>query len=100
MDKNTLIKKVAEDTGSTQADVRTIVNSFISNINDAVYFGMDVRISEFANFEQRVAPEQKKRNPKTGETVIVPRHIRCKVSISKQLKDKLKTKTVYGGNNA
>jgi DNA-binding protein HU-beta len=95
MDKRTLIKKVAEQTGFTQSDTRTIINSFISNVNEALFFGMDVKISEFANFELKVSPEQNKRNPRTGEQVIVPKHYRCKVSISKTLKDKLKTKTVY-----
>lgn len=95
MDKRTLIKKVAEKTGSTQADSRTIINSFIDSINEALFFGMDVKISEFANFELKVSPRQEKRNPRTGEKVIVDKHYRCKVSISKTLKDKLKTKTVY-----
>ena len=95
MDKNTLIKKVALQTGNTQADSRAIINSFIGNINDALFFGMEVKISEFANFELKISPRQEKRNPRTGEKVVVDKHFRCKVSISKTLKDKLKTKTVY-----
>lgn len=95
MDKRTLIKKVSEKTGFTQAQTRTVINSFIGTINDTLFFGAEVKISEFANFELKVSPRQEKRNPRTGEKVIVDKHYRCKVSISKTLKDKLKTKTVY-----
>lgn len=95
MDKRELIKRVAKDTNATQAEAREVINSFIDNINEALFFGMDVKIAEFANFELKVSPEQKKRNPKTGEQVIVPKRYRCKATISHMLKNKLKSKTVY-----
>lgn len=99
MDKRELIKKVAKDTGFTQEESRKVINSFIKNINDAIFFGMNVKIAEFANFEIKVSPEQKKRNPKTGESVIVPKHYRCKATISHTLKNKLKSKTVWQGTD-
>jgi DNA-binding protein HU-beta len=95
MDKRTLIKKVAEDTGFTQDESRKVINSFIHQINEAVFFGMQVKINEFANFEIKVSPEQIKRNPKTGEQIKVAKHYRCKITPSKTLKDRLKSKTVY-----
>ena len=95
MDRSDLVKKVAKRTGHSKKDVNDIVVAFTEEIQEALIFGMDVKIKEFANFDLKISPERNKVNPRTGEAFVSPKRYRVKVTLSKVFDEKLRQKTVY-----
>jgi len=96
MTKTQLIKKLAEITGLSQKDVRTVLEALTDAkpgkgiISTSLKHGEKVTISGFGTFYLRVRNARKARNPKTGKQVKVPKRHYPAFKPSKSLKDALK----------
>jgi nucleoid DNA-binding protein len=96
MTKTQLIKKLAEITGLSQKDVRTVLEALTDSkpgkglISTSLKQGEKVTISGFGTFYLRVRNARKARNPKTGKQVKVPKRFYPAFKPSKSLKDTLK----------
>lgn len=81
--KKDFIKKYAEHTGETlkQAEetltsVQEVVKSFLQNDGDSL------NLVGFLKFEKKTRPERAGRNPKTGESLIIPAKSVVKAKVS------------------
>lgn len=73
MTKTDLIEKVAIKTnGLTRKQTEIIVNMFFDSIKEALASGDKIEIRGFGSFRLRKRRNREGRNPKTGETVMVP----------------------------
>lgn len=78
MNKGELIDKVAEkasaslDKTITKKDVDSVITATIDAIMEAVADGNKVTLVGFGSFERRERKEREGRNPKTGDTMVIP----------------------------
>ena len=90
MNKDALIRKYAEITGATLKDSKVAVDGVIEAIVAGMAEAGEVKLSGFGTFSLVEKAESQARNPKTGETVVVPAHKAPKFKFSKTLKDALR----------
>jgi integration host factor subunit beta len=67
-----LIKKLAEQTGLSQAQVRDLLDKFLDGITDTLLLHGAIRLGKFGAFEVRMRRARKARNPRTGEKLDIP----------------------------
>jgi DNA-binding protein HU-beta len=77
MNKAELVDKVAEkassgDKAMTKKDVDSVITATIDAIMEAVASGEKVTLVGFGSFERRERKEREGRNPKTGDTMVIP----------------------------
>lgn len=72
MNKTELVGSVAEKAGVSKKDAEKAVAAVLDSLTEALAAGEKVQIVGFGTFEVRARAEKKGRNPKTGETMIVP----------------------------
>ncbi len=96
MTQKEFIRQICIDTGLSKEIVNKVFNSSIDTLKDNIRQGIDIKIKDFATFKKEVRKEQVRRNPKTGESVTVPKHYYLKINISKVFKDELKEQVCYG----
>ncbi|MEO1208598.1 MAG: HU family DNA-binding protein [Cyanobacteria bacterium J06638_20] len=72
MNKAELVEKVAEKTGITKKQADAVLSAATEAIADAVSEGDKVTLVGFGSFERRDRKEREGRNPKTGETMVIP----------------------------
>lgn len=96
MNKAELVDRIAQRTGMTGRDVRTIVDA-IFDPDPAVGFiaaellaGGKVAISGFGTFESRKRKARQGRNPHTGEALDIPSMMAPAFKAGKPLKETLK----------
>ena len=88
MNKAELIASVAEKAGLTKKDSESMVNAFISSIEDALVKGDKVQLIGFGTFETRKRAAREGRNPrKPGETIHIPASTAPVFKAGKALKD-------------
>ena len=69
MNKTELISAIAEDTGSSNKDAKSFLESFINIVQNQLAANKDVAILGFGTFKPKELPDRMGRNPQTGETV-------------------------------
>lgn len=72
MNKQQLVRKVAEQTGQSQVAVYEVLTTLCNVIADTVASGDDVRLVGFGAFTKRTYRERIGRNPKTGSKLVIP----------------------------
>lgn len=73
MTKAELIERVSEKVSNlTKRQTEIIVNTVFDHIRDTLVKGEKLEIRGFGSFRIRERREREGRNPKTGETVLVP----------------------------
>ncbi len=74
MTKAALVKQVSDAIGPgiTRKDCALVVDGFLNAIKLALHNGENVEIRGFATFKVRDRKGRVARNPRTGETVLVP----------------------------
>lgn len=72
MNKNELVEAIALSTEITKTDVDKVVTSLTEVITDELEKGDSVSLKGFGTFEVRSRSERTGRNPRTGETLIIP----------------------------
>ena len=71
MNKNELIRNVANKAGITLKDATTAVSAFIDAITDGLKAGEKIQISGFGTFEIKSKGAREGINPKTGEKISI-----------------------------
>lgn len=71
--KRELIDRVSEETGERRALVQKVIQSFLNNIICELGNGNRLEFRDFGVFEPRERPSRTAQNPRTMETVVVPR---------------------------
>ncbi|MGD1941866.1 MAG: HU family DNA-binding protein [Leptolyngbyaceae cyanobacterium] len=72
MNKADLVEKVAEKSGVTKKQADAVLSAATEAISEAVSSGEKVTLVGFGSFERRDRKEREGRNPKTGETMVIP----------------------------
>jgi DNA-binding protein HU-beta len=72
MNKDELVKAVAEKTGFTQKDAKACVDAFTAVVTDALKAGDPVTLVGFGTFKVADRAERTGRNPQTKEAIIIP----------------------------
>ena len=69
MNKNELVRAIANKAGITLKDAAIALDGFIGAVTDGLKEGDKVQISGFGTFEIKEKPERDGFNPKTGEQI-------------------------------
>lgn len=72
MNKNELIKHIAETAGLTQKQATSALQAVETAIIDSLANGNTVELKGFGTFSVKERAERQGRNPKTGETITIP----------------------------
>lgn len=87
MKKADLANVVLEIVGGTKTQSEEVVNAIFDNITSTLAKGEEVDIAGFGKFVSSKRAAREARNPRTGETVMVPARNVPKFKASKKLKD-------------
>jgi DNA-binding protein HU-beta len=86
MNKQGLVKAIANSTGMNQQQAGEALDAITSSIQSALAAGESVKIVGFGEFLPKVRPARMGRNPKTGEAVAIPESRVPVFKAGKQLK--------------
>ena len=67
--KAEMAEKLYEELGLNKREAKEIVETFFTEISEALETGRQVKLSGFGNFDLRNKNERPGRNPKTGEEI-------------------------------
>ena len=71
MNKNELVRAIANNAGITLKDAETAFDSVITAITDGLNAGEKIQISGFGTFELKAKDAREGINPKTGEKISI-----------------------------
>ena len=87
MTKKELIEKVALEMGTSKASAEMAVEAFVKIVQGQMRQpGREVILRGFGTFKAKSVPTRKGRNPKSGETIEIPEHIKVVFKPSKVAK--------------
>ncbi len=89
MNKGELVDKVAEKAAVTKKEADHVITATIEAIMEAVSEGKKVTLVGFGSFEPRERKEREGRNPKTGDTMVIPATTVPAFSAGKLFKEKV-----------
>lgn len=89
VNKKEFAYKIAEQGGFYKKDAVKIVELFWDMLMDYLSEGRKVNFYGIGHFELKTVKEKEARNPKTGETCIVPEHKKVKFYPSETLTEKI-----------
>lgn len=69
MNKNELVRAIANDAGITLKDAGIALDSVVAAITEGLKKGEKIQISGFGTFELKEKPAREGINPKTGEKI-------------------------------
>ncbi len=69
MNKNELVRAIANNAGITLKDAAMVLDSTLQAITDGLKAGEKIQISGFGTFELKSKPARDGINPKTGEKI-------------------------------
>ena len=69
MNKNELVRAIANKAGLTLKDAANALDGFIGAVSEGLNAGEKVQISGFGSFELKSKPAREGINPKTGEKI-------------------------------
>jgi DNA-binding protein HU-beta len=93
MNKNLLIKQVAEKLDKTVVEVQPVVNAFLDSITESLQKEEMVTLRDFGTFRIRKQTARPVRNVKTGEPcILVPRNS-VKFVVGNELFDRINEHT-------
>ncbi|MDV3347436.1 HU family DNA-binding protein [Leptothoe sp. ISB3NOV94-8A] len=72
MNKGELVDKVSEKASVTKKQADAVISAAVESIMEAVADGEKVTLVGFGSFEPRHRKEREGRNPKTGDTMVIP----------------------------
>ncbi|BBF84420.1 DNA-binding protein HU-beta [Aquitalea magnusonii] len=87
MNKQELIKHVAEHAEVTAKQAEAVINSLTTTILDTVRAGGELQITDLGKFGSVEHAAKTGRNPKTGETIQIAAKRAAKFSPAKRLKE-------------
>ena len=86
MTKADLVDFVTDATGLAKRDVAVVVDRFIDAVGNALAAGQHIEIRGFGSFKVKSRRARIARNPRTGDTVEVPKKAVPYFKVSKELK--------------
>lgn len=89
INKNDLVKSIAQAHGTTQDAARVPVDAFLDSIVQALETGNEVAIHGFGTFKPTERKARLGRNPSTGETIELAASRSASFKPAKVLKDRL-----------
>ena len=89
MTKQQLIEKVAAETELGKANVEVAVDSVLGMIAQALQSNERVDLRGFGSFTVKDRKERQGRNPRTGETIVIPAKRDASFRPGKELTEKL-----------
>lgn len=89
MNRQELVKAIADETGHSQAVVGEVLNSFVASVQGAVAAGDKVSLVGFGTFESTKRAERQGRNPATGAAITIAASTLPKFSPGKAFKDQV-----------
>ena len=87
MNKEELIKAIADETKLGSGESKVFLAAFINVIQSALASGESVQITGFASFSVKQRSERKGRNIQTKKEIVIPARNVVKFSTGKQLKE-------------
>lgn len=87
MNKQKLIKKIAQDSHRTDTSAAIALQIVLDAITDTLASGDDVKLVGFGTFKARPQPARIARNPKTGDEIEVPAKHRVSFVAGKSMKE-------------
>ena len=87
MTKADIVTDIAEATGISKVDTEAVVNAFLVSVGKALVAGKTIEIRGFGTFRTREKQPRIARNPRTGDTVQVPRKFVPFFKPSKEFKE-------------
>lgn len=87
MKKTELIAVIAEKAEISRKDAEKALAAFTGAVADALKNGDKVQLIGFGTFEAPDRPAREGRNPRTGETMVIPASKAPKFKAGKALKD-------------
>lgn len=92
MNKQELIKAMAEAADISQASAHKALDAFFHSLKSALKKGSDVRLVGYFTLGRKHVKSKVVRNPRDGSPVNVPAGYRVKFSAGKELKDAVNSK--------
>ena len=89
MNKAQLIEKLAHKTNMTKVQTESLMDAYFEIIQKTVSKGEEVKIVGFGTFSVAHRGARKGRNPKTGQSVEIPRSKVPRFKAGKEFKDAL-----------
>ena len=87
MTKSDLIAQISEKAELSKKDSEKALTAVVLAITDALTNGDKVQLVGFGTFEVRDRKEKESKNPRTGETIVVPAKKAPAFKAGKALKD-------------
>jgi len=87
VNKNDLVKSVADATGMSNADAARAVDGVFDAITNSLKGGEEVRLVGFGSFSVAKRKATTGRNPRTGEAINIPASNQPKFKAGKALKE-------------
>ncbi|MDR3376710.1 MAG: HU family DNA-binding protein [Ancalomicrobiaceae bacterium] len=87
MNKSHLVAVVATTNDVTTAKAGEIIDAMLAAITEALKSGEEVRLFGFGSFTVTARTASRGRNPRTGESIVIPARKQPKFSAAKALKD-------------
>lgn len=87
MNRSELVKRVSDETGFTQKDVKSVVESMLKTVCDGLSEDGKVTLTGFGNFTVKERKSRKGRNPQTGEDLVIPAKLVTKFKPGKLLEE-------------
>ena len=87
MNKNDLVKSVADATDMSRADAAQAVEGVFDSIKNSLKDGEEVRLVGFGSFSVVQRKATTGRNPRTGEAINIPASNQPKFKAGKALKE-------------
>jgi DNA-binding protein HU-beta len=87
VNKNDLVKSVADATDMSNADAARAVEGVFDSITNSLKGGEEVRLVGFGSFSVVQRKATTGRNPRTGEAINIPASIQPKFKAGKALKE-------------
>ncbi len=87
--KKDIVKQIAVKHSIPQSDAKNVVQSFLDAVVGVLTEEGRLELRDFGIFQVKKRAERKARNPKTGETVIVPERNVVTFKAGKLLHDKV-----------
>ena len=85
--KKEIAENIANKLGLKQIEVKAVINMFFDQIIHKLKEGNNVELRGFGRFKVKKMNERIARNPKTGETCMIPKRIRPYCQISDSVKE-------------
>ena len=87
MNKNDLVKAIAEETGQTASAVGEMLSAFEACVTKAVASGDKVQLPGFLTFDRADRAARTGRNPATGAEISIPASTVPRIKAGKTFKD-------------